>query len=327
MMSLQNWQMKSEKIKADFIAAKKANPAKFQKKLNLSWSNWGFGMEPLERSVKRLADLGIKYIELHGNRYGADLGYKTAEVKKILGDYGVAVGGICGMFSPDNDMASNKAIVRQRAIDYIRRNVELGYELGAKYFLIVPAAVGRPAIIDQYELEFARSVETLKIVADVFAQAKIRGAIEPIRSAETSIVHTFAEAQRYIEAVGAPGVQHINGDVYHMLVEESHIPQALVDFGPRLTNLHLADTNRCALGEGSLDVDTMLMALYLIGYNNEWCYATPEPLGPGGDPYPAMFGNTPSEQLDALVRTTAKTWREREEAVLALEEEALAGAR
>lgn len=315
-MSLQNWQQKNEQIREAYLAAKKADPAKFDAPLNLSWSNWGFGVESLETSVKRLAANGIKYIELHGNRYGAELGYDAKEITKILDDNGVKATGICGMFSPDNDMASNRGVVRQRAIDYIRRNVDLGQEMGVKYFLIVPAAVGRAAAID--EMEFHRSVETLKIVADVFEKANIRGAIEPIRAAEVSICHTFADAEAYIKAVDAPGIQHINGDVYHMLVGESHIAQTLVDYGSRLTNLHLADTNRCALGDGSLDLDTIIMALYLIGFNNEWCYCTPEPLGPGGDPYPAMFGNSDSAVLDKLVADSAKTWNEREAYVRSL---------
>lgn len=315
-MSVQNWQAKSEKIKQDFIAAKKADPKRFEKDLNLSWSNWGFGMEPLEVSLKRLADNGIRFIELHGNRYGADLGYSTKEARQMLMDHGMSVGGICGMFSPDNDLASNRGVVRQAAIDYIKRNVELGHDLGAKYFLIVPAAVGRPTPIDA--MEFDRSIETLTLVADVFQQANIRGAVEPIRSAEVSIVHTFADAECYIRQLNKPGVQHINGDVYHMLTEESHIPSTIVEYGQRLTNLHLADTNRCALGDGSLDIDTMMMALYLVGYNNEWCYCTPEPLGPGGDPYPAMFGMPDQKILDELVRKTAIYWREREAVVRAL---------
>lgn len=65
-----------------------------------------------------------------------------------------------------------------------------------------------------------------------------------------------------------------------MLVEESHIGQAILDAGEMLTNLHLADTNRCALGDGFMDIDTVIRALYLIGYNNDRCFVTPEPLGP-----------------------------------------------
>ncbi len=310
-MSLQPWQAKSEKIRRDFLSYKNANPDKFKASMNLSWSNWGFGMEPLAVSAKRLADNGIKFIELHGNAYGPDLAYKPAETLKVLSDNGIEVAGICGMFSADNDLASNRGVVRQRALDYIRRTIDQGLAVKARYILVVPAAVGRPAVIDA--MEFDRSVETMKIVADDFAKAGIRAAVEPIRSAEVSIVHTFADAIRYIEAVGSPGIQHINGDTYHMLVEESHIPEAIVNSGSRLTNLHLADTNRCALGEGMLDVDTLLMALYLIGYNNNNCFCTPEPLGPGGDPYPAMFGKPNPALLDSLVSKTAKHWKERED--------------
>mgnify|MGYP001082969602 CR=1 FL=1 len=52
-----------------------------------------------------------------------------------------------------------------------------------------------------------------------------------------------------------------------------------------LVNLHMADSNRCDLGKGSLDVDTIIMVLYLIGCNQEGTFVTPEPLGSGGDPF------------------------------------------
>ena len=84
-----------------------------------------------------------------------------------------------------------------------------------------------------------------------------------------------------------------------------------------LTNLHLADSTRGALGEGSLDLDTILMALYLLGYNRPGCFATPEPLGPGGDPYPAMNGRPDPVLLEHLVQQTARYFREREEEILA----------
>jgi len=316
-MKLQNFELKNQKIKEQFLALKSGSPSKFQKRLNLSWSNWGFGMEPLADSVRRLAKAGIRFIELHGNRYGADLGYNAEEVRKILSGEGVEAAGICGMFSPDSEFASNRGIVRQNAVDYIRRNTALGHELGCSYILIVPGAVGRPEKID--DMEFDRAVETVRIVADEFVRANIKAAVEPIRSAEVSLCHTVDDAIRFIEAVDHPGVQHINGDVYHLQVEESHIGEAIVKAGNRLINLHIADSNRCALGDGSLDLDTILMALYVIGYNRMGCFVTPEPLGPGGDPYPAMFGKADKKTHDALVMKTAKYFREREEAVLGMQ--------
>jgi sugar phosphate isomerase/epimerase len=165
-------------------------------------------------------------------------------------------------------------------------------------------------------MEFDRSVETLRGVADLFVEHHVQAAIEPIRSAEVSFVHSVADAKRYIAAVNHPGVTSINGDVYHMQSEEAHIGEALLDAGSMLINLHLADSNRCALGEGSLDVDTIIRALYILGYNSDGHYATFEPLGPGGDPYPAMYGKPDPARLDALVVDSIRYFREREESVI-----------
>lgn len=312
-MSKQNYQIKTDRIAEQFAQARKDSPERFERRLDLSWSNWGFGLEPLATSAARLERFGVKYIELHGNRYGADLGSDAAETRKILGDHGLAVSGVCGMFSPDCDLASNRPHVQQRAIDYIRRQVDLAAEVGGQYLLVVPGAVGRPGAIDAHEQD--RSVDALRRVAEVFVQAKVKAAVEPIRSAEVSFCHTIADAQAYIEAVDHPGVAHINGDVYHMWTEQAHIGEAIVEAGEQLVNLHLADSNRCALGEGQMDIDGMLRALYLIAYNGEGHFCTPEPLGPGGDPYPAMFGKPEPALLDTLVEQTVTYFRQREDAI------------
>ncbi len=315
-MSYQRFEEMNQMIRDAFIEWKRKSPGRIHTRLKFSWSNWGFGLENLETSCKRLEKANIHYMELHGNHYGKDLGYKPEEVKRILEDHGISAAGVCGMFSKDNDLASNRHIKRQAAIDYIRRETEFTAQIGGKYLLVCPAAVGRSQKYDDSEVE--RSIDSLSRVADVFVQYGIRAAIEPIRAAETSIIHTFQEAKDYIAKLNHPGVRHINGDVYHMLVGERHIAQAIWQSGGLLANLHMADTNRCALGDGSLDIDTIIMALYLIGYYEDDRFVTPEPLGPGGDPYPAQNAKTPPELLDKLVFDSVRYFREREEEVLAL---------
>ncbi|PCJ56358.1 MAG: sugar phosphate isomerase [Planctomycetota bacterium] len=266
-----------EKMKKDLVEAfqKKTNekPALKNEELKFSWSNWGFGLESLDNTAQRLENNGLKWIELHGNLYGNDLGYKSKEVLETLDRHDIKVAGVCGMFGPENDLSSNSGISRQNAIDYIRRQIDFCFEVGGTYMLVVPGAVGRTSAYD--ESEFERSVEALQVVADDFVQAKVRAAIEPIRSAEVSFNHTVADAKKYIESVNHAGVKHINGDVYHMQSEEVNIAQAILDAGDQLINLHLADSNRCALGQGSLDVDAIIMALYLIDYNDGFRFATP----------------------------------------------------
>lgn len=319
-MRLQHFEEKNERIRARFSEMKKSAPERIRARLNLSWSNWGFGRERLVDSAARLAKNGVPYIELHGNHYGPNLGYDTAETLRILDDHGLRVSGVCGMFSADNDLASNRAVCRQAAIDYLKREVPFTQSVGGAYLLVVPGAVGRPKAYDS--VEFDRSAETLASCADLFVEHKVKAAIEPIRAAEVSFVHTVADAKKYISAVHHPGVAAINGDVYHMQSEEAHIGEAILDAGSALVNLHFADSNRSALGEGFMDVGTIIRALYLIGYNQEERFVTFEPLGPGGDPYPAMYGNPDKAKLDALVSTSIRYFRECEEMVLANEHQA-----
>lgn len=314
-MQRQHFEEKNEIIRQRFADLKKSAPARLQQRLNLSWSNWGFGRESLGDSAKRLQAANVPFIELHGNHYGPDMGYKADETLKILGDHNLKVSGVCGMFSADNDLASNRAVCRQRAIDYLRREIPFTKAVGGSYLLVVPGAVGRPKAYDDVEED--RSAETLAQCAHWFTEHGIEAAIEPIRSAEVSLTHTIAEAKRYIAKVSHAGVQHINGDVYHMQAEESHIGTALIEAGDALANLHFADSNRSALGEGSLDVATIIRALYVIGFNRPGRYVTFEPLGPGGDPYPAMYGRPDKVKLDALVNTSIRYFRDVEEMVLA----------
>lgn len=314
-MRMQRFEEKNEAIHEKFRALKKSKPESLKTRLNLSWSNWGFGREQLADSAARLAKSKVPFIELHGNHYGPDLGYKVDETLKILGDHGIKVSGVCGMFSADNDLASNRAVNRQAAIDYLRRTIPFTKEVGGSYLLVVPGAVGRPKAYDDVEED--RSAETLAQCAHWFTEYGVEGAIEPIRAAEVSLCNSIADAKRYIAKVNHPGVSHINGDVYHMQSEESHIAQALLDAGDMLANLHFADSNRSALGEGALDVASIIRALYVIGFNKKGRYVTFEPLGPGGDPYPAMYGRPDVPKLNALVANSIEYFREVEEMVLA----------
>ena len=313
MVKKQNFELRREQLLDQYLSAKEADPSRFERRLNLSWSNWGFGLEELEASVERLAGNGLQYVELHGNHYGPSLGYQVEETRRILDAAGMSVSGVCGMFSDDNDLSSNRPIKQQEALDYIIREARFASEIGGHYLLVVPASCGRPDALDAYEFE--RSVRALRQVADVFVETGVKAAIEPIRSAEVSIIHTVADAVSYIDAVDHEGVQWINGDVYHMQSEEPDIAAAILEAGDRLVNLHMADSNRCALGQGSMDLDAIIMAAYLVGMNEEGRFITPEPLGPGAGPYPARNGMPDAASLDALVRDSVTYFKEREEFV------------
>ena len=122
-MEPQNFEKTNIEIRNKFKEFIKTNDLK--EKLKFSWSNWGFGLEPIERSLERLNKYNVKYIELHGNRYGDDLGYDSKELKKVLEHFDIKVSGICGMVWKESELASTSPSVRPRCIDYFQRNNEV----------------------------------------------------------------------------------------------------------------------------------------------------------------------------------------------------------
>ena len=73
----QNYEIKNHKIHAAFEELKSNHPERLSQRLNLSWSNWGFGMETLSDSAARLQKAGVRFIEQPGNSPPSRIGLPT----------------------------------------------------------------------------------------------------------------------------------------------------------------------------------------------------------------------------------------------------------
>ncbi len=322
MKRLQNFQIKKLQIIERFLEFKNKNPEKMTRKLDLSWSIWMFGRESFEKSLYRLKNNGINFVELKGDNYTDEISSNVNKVNDVLEDLKMEVSGICGLYSQYNDLSSSNPYVRQAAIDYVKRQIDFAQSVNGRYLIVVPSAVGRTKPEDDYELY--RSVETMRICAKYFERSTVKAAIEPIRSAEVSLIHTVDQALAYIKAVDHPAIYYINGDIYHMLCEESNIAEAIIKCSDRLINLHIADSNRDGPGKGMIDLDLVIMAAYLIGMNQQGRFITFEPLGPYADPYVLANSSADESVMDNLVRESVTYFRQREEFVREMNESDIA---
>lgn len=312
-MKLQNFQLRKLEIVKKFLEFKSKYPEKMNRKFDLSWSVWMFGREPLEKSLYRLKDNGINFVELKGDNYTNEFSRDVDRINEILKSMDMKVSGICGLYSQYNDLSSSNPYIRQAAIDYVKRQIDFTQSVKGQYLIVVPSAVGKTMLEDSYE--FDRSVESLRICAKYFEKSKVKAAIEPIRSAEVSLIHTVDQALAYIKAVNHPAIYYINGDIYHMLCEEKNIADAIISCSDRLINLHIADSNRDGPGKGMIDLDLVIMAAYLVGMNQEGRFITFEPLGPYADPY-VLANSLPEESvMDNLVRESVTYFRQREDVI------------
>ncbi len=91
--------------------------------------------------------------------------------------------------------------------------------------------------------------------------------IEPLNRYEQWWPCTVADGVAICEAVGSPGIT-VMADFFHMSIEESDMADAIRTGGGKLTNVHLADSNRVLPGYGHTDFRPGLKALSEIGYQN-----------------------------------------------------------
>lgn len=316
-MKLQWYEEKNRAIKERFEQLKAEHPEKLKRRIDMSYCIGMFGAEAFEDSIERLSRLGYKYAELRGNYGGPDIGDQvyTKEYAKILDGYGVQCSGINAFFSQANALNSPDNFARQRAIEYIRAEVKFCSDLGGKFMLVTPSCMNMPAPFDCSDYE--RSVSTLRSVADVFVEYDIKCAIEPVMDPPNPLCHRVADGLKYIEDVNHPGVQHINGDVGHMMLGEDHMGEEILRIGSRMVNMHLRDTNSKAIGHGMLDVDTVIMALYLIGQNEEGRFVSGE-INPAPEMQPLVAISSVHEKkkLDQIARDNLAYFREREEELI-----------
>ena len=320
-MKLQRYEEKSQKIREAFLKLKQEHPERLKRRLDLSFCSQCFGIEDLTESIARLADCGYSYIEVPGNYGGPDSGHHIhlEEILKAMNQYDMKCSGVCPTDFESLAFTTFDYIMKQDVKNHIRGNVAFCKALGGSYYLITAGPCGVPAPGNAGDWE--RSVKLVREVADCFTENGIKCVIEPVLKAFMPICNNVEEAKQYIRDVDHPGLQHIYGDLQHFLAEEDHIGEAILNCGGQMLCIHIRDTNNgLHIGNGMMDLDTVIRALYLIGFNTEGHFVV-------GEPNPSAYMQNvpffsigipyPEEAKRRMAAEALEYFREREEEVLA----------
>jgi len=236
---------------------------------------WVFGDQSLPQTAAHLAAMGYDGVELQGDVQR----FKAADVRAMLSQYGLGVLSL----TPDNvDLAHPDARVRQQAVDYYLRLLDLAADLG-RPTVCCHGAVGRIRALTTWAEEWQVFVEAVRIVAERAQQRGLRLAMEVLNRYEAHLLNTATEAVRFVHEVDQDNVG-ILLDAYHMNIEEADLRSAIWKARERLFLFHVADSNRQALGRGHTDWPGVLHALRDIGYDGalivECTAAGPDPFTP-----------------------------------------------
>ncbi len=238
--------------------------------MKVAMHNW-MRAEPVETTIRRLAKFGYDGIEISYDSVELAPGATgTAAVRESLKEHGVeCVGSISLMFA-GRDLIHADEAVRAGSVDYLKKCITMIKELradadGPGTMSIVPSEVGKVQAMASPEEEWDWAVAGLKAVREHADAEGVRIAVEPLNRFETNFVNRHDQALLLAEAVG-PDVG-VCLDVYHMNQEESDLLQAFRNAGDRLFDVHVADNNRMAVGQGQLPWADIIGTLKEIGYD------------------------------------------------------------
>ena len=152
---------------------------------------------------------------------------------------------------------------------WLRRYVDTALaraaEVGGK--LIVLGSGGARNVPDGFSRETAiqQFRDFMGYCAEASDHSGVTVVIEPLRSAETNLIHGVREAAGHVKHLRRNGVQ-VLADSYHM-AEEGEDLDSLTTASGHLAHVHTADSGRTAPGTGTYDFAAWFRALAAVGYD------------------------------------------------------------
>jgi D-psicose/D-tagatose/L-ribulose 3-epimerase len=260
--------------------------------MKYSISNWIYGEEPLRKTFERLRRFGYDGIELKGEPQE----YSPEEVNQLCREFDLQVLSIAGIYpwpTEGRDLANPNPQVRDRAVSYLRECVDFASGVGSPLIIVVPSAVAKTGPVGDFESEeewaeaaareWDYAVDSLRRAAAYAEEMGILLAVEPINRYETFLINNVDQGLSFVSDVGSSVVK-LHLDTFHMNIEEKDPAEAVRKAGELLVNVHIADSNRQAVGYGHTDFRAIVKALKDIGYERALAL---EPLPPVPDPYVA----------------------------------------
>ena len=221
----------------------------------------GWSKEQATRAINKTAEAGFVFIEVP-SRHPSSI--DPAVTTKLLEEAGIGIAFSMGL-DFDSDISSCDPEKEARGKAVLLDAISVCRDCGGKSIAgILYSAFGKYHVQPTIE-GIKRSADILREVAEVAAASDISLCLEVVNRYETNILNTAAQGVEMCKLVGAPNVK-VHLDVYHMNIEESDIPSAIIDAAPHIGYFHTGDSHRGYLGAGSIDLQGVFRALVRAKY-------------------------------------------------------------
>jgi len=221
------------------------------------------------------AELGLSGIEF----WGATLPEQANQIERLSGTGGIVAASINnGRRSRFLDPDPGE---RALALNELSEAIRLAGQIGASGVVFVPHFFG-PLLPDlspyMNDVQLERELLSAQLhgLAEVAERAGVQLWVEPVNRYETHLLLRLADAASIVEPLNSPRLG-IVADLFHMSLEEEVIADAIVQNGPYIGHVHLADSNRRLPGQGATDFPEALAALRQVGYDGWLSFECGEP--------------------------------------------------
>lgn len=221
----------------------------------------GWNHEECERAVARTAEVGFDLIEL------SVMDPKIVDVDHTRRQLDQAKLGATMSFGLDasTDISSNDPEKTKRGQERLIEYIHLCRDLGATHLCGILHSAFQKYAEPTTKEGVARSVEVLHHVGEIAAKSNITLGLEVVNRYESNVLNTAAQAVEMCKRIGLPNVRaHL--DVYHMNIEESDVPSAIIGTGDYIGYFHTGDSHRGYMGSGSINLTQVFRALVKSGY-------------------------------------------------------------
>ncbi len=153
-------------------------------------------------------------------------------------------------------------VARKKAVDFVAEIVRRAGKLLAP--VIIGSMQGK-IDPDGKEATMDRLKESVTLLAREAKAVGQRLLLEPLNRYETDLLNKVGDVCLLADQTQESAVS-VLADLFHMNIEETDIPQALLACGTRLGHVHLADSNRQAAGRGHTPMEPIFRTLKAMGY-------------------------------------------------------------
>lgn len=224
----------------------------------LSWITPNWNPEAGKYAIEKTAKAGFDLIEI---LLPPSMEFNTKEVKQQLKDNNLDV--VCSLNLPKE---AHIAFYPEAAEKLMKQAVDKTSELETNFLGgVLHGGIGAFSGNPLSENEAETIVEVWSNVADYAKEKGVNIAIEPINRYETYVCNTAKNVLDLISKTGKDNL-FLHLDTFHMNIEENNFYDPIILAGNKLKHVHMTESHRGMLGEGTVNWSELFKALKEINF-------------------------------------------------------------